>query len=170
MNQDVEALRRKVFLEDIASRMAAGDSVRKVARERNQRPDALKQLVKSDEFLAVLDGYDKDLADDIRAERDAARPQAYEELILDEAQKSVQRLADIRDMSENENASVAASKAIVDIAEKIKKVHTEKTTRRITFPQRQLDTLLEVTAELDESPDFADAEPSTGGVPTQGVV
>lgn len=130
--------------------MAAGDSLRKVAREKNQRPDALKSLVRSDEFLEILAGFDRDLADDIIAEREAAKPHAYEELILEEARKSVEKLANIRDYEENATAAVAASKALVDIAERIKKTVGEKSTKRITFPASQLLSFHETARELKE--------------------
>ena len=50
---DVEQLRRDNFLRDVASRLARGESPRKIAMELNQRSDQLKDLIKSDEFLDV---------------------------------------------------------------------------------------------------------------------
>lgn len=148
---NVEALRLTLQFEDIASRLAKGDSPRKVARELNQRPDELKTLIKTDEFLAVLTSFDRDLADDIRAEREAGEPAEYEKLILAEAAKSVTTLADIRDSGESENSQVNASKAIIDIAEKIKKLHGDKAkTNRVSFPDRQLKSLVEAAREVKE--------------------
>lgn len=134
----------------MASRLAAGESTRKIAQETNQRPEALNQLFKSDEFLEVLRDFDSDLADDILHEREQAKPEEYESYVLQEATKSIERLAVIRDYGETESASVAAAKAIVDIAEKVKKVHVEEKTRRTSFPTSQLAKLVEAGKELDE--------------------
>ena len=146
---DPAPLRRKLFMEDVARRLANGESLRQVARELNRRPQELRELTRSDEFLAVLDLHDGDLADDIRAEREATKSPEYEDKVLAEATKSVEQLADLRDFAENDNARVQASKAIMDIAEKTKKLRADKQlNRRVTFPASQLEKLHEAAQEL----------------------
>ena len=160
---DIDALRQTLHFEEVAKRLARGDSPRKVGRDLNERPDTLKQLIRSDEFLVVLREYDGDLADDILEERNAAKPLKYEELILEEAARSVEVLRDLRDSSDDDRIIIGACTALVSVAEKIKKVHTEKTTKRVTFPKSQLDALLEASREVDALDRHA--EPSPEGFP-----
>jgi len=157
---DVETLRQTLLFEEVAKRLAAGDSVRKIGRDLNERPDALRAILASDEFLVVLRDYDGDLADGIIEERDAAKPLKYEELILEEAAKSVEVLRDLRDGSDDDKIVIAASTALVNVAEKIKKVHVEKTTVRITFSKKQLETLLIAGQEVNALEQYA--EPDAG--------
>lgn len=157
---DVDELRQTLLFEEIAKRLAAGDTVRKIGRDLNERPDAMRGILALDEFLVVLRDYDRDLADDIAEERAAAKPLKYEELILEEAAKSVEVLKDLRDGSDDDKIVIAASIALVNVAEKIKKVHVEKTTVRVTFPKKQLDALLIAGQEVDALEQHA--EPSAG--------
>ena len=156
---DIDALRQTLQFEEVAKRLARGDSPRKVGRDLNERPNVLKALIRSDEFLVVLREYDRDLADDILEERNAAKPLKYEELILEEAARSVEVLRDLRDSSDDDRIIIGACTALVSVAEKIKKVHTEKVTKRVTFPKTQLDALLKASQEVDALDRHA--EPST---------
>lgn len=153
---NVEALRQTLLFEEVAKRLAAGDSARKIGRDLNERPDALRAILASDEFLAVLRDYDGDLADGILEERDAAKPLQYEALILEEAARSVEVLRDLRDSSDDDKIVIAASTALVNVAEKIKKVHVERTTVRVTFPKKQLEALLIAGQEVDALEQHAD--------------
>lgn len=146
----VDDLRYDLFLEDVSQRLSRGDSPRKVARDLNQRSDQLQDLIKSDEFLVVLERFDGALADDIRAEREAAKPEEYETLILKEATKSIQKLAELRESADNEQARVAASRALVELAQKLKKESGDKSTRRITMPASQIEGLKTAASELKE--------------------
>ena len=168
---DVNELRDTLKSEEIAKRLARGDTARTVGRDLNIRPDVLRAILASDEFLEVLRDFDRDLADGIAEERDAAKPLEYEELIITEAVKSVEVLRDLRDSSKDDKVVIAASTALVNVAEKIKKVHVEKTTVRVTFPKKQLDALIIAGKEVDALEQHASSsaglEPdSTGDVPT----
>ena len=168
---DVNELRQDLLFEEIAKRLARGDTARTIGRDLNERPDALRKIMGSDEFLKVLRSFDRDLADSIVEERDAAKPLPYEELIIDEAVKSVEKLRDLRDFSEDDKVVIAASTALVNVAEKIKKVHVEKTTVRVTFPKKQLDALIIAGKEVDALERHASSSAglesdSTGDVPT----
>ena len=146
---DVDALRQTLLFEEIAKRLAAGDTARKIGRDLNERPDALRTIIASDEFLAVLRDYDGDLADSIAEERDAAKPLEYEQMLMDEAAKSVEVLRDLRDGSDDDKIVIAACAALVGTAEKVKKVHVEKTTARVIFPKKQIAALLLAGQEVD---------------------
>ena len=146
---DIDELRQALLYEEIAKRLARGDTARTIGRDLNERPDALRVIMGSDEFLEVLRDFDRDLADNIIEERDAAKPLPYEELIIAEAVKSVEVLRDLRDSSEDDKVVIAASTALVNVAEKIKKVHVEKTTVRVTFPKKQLEALIIAGQEVD---------------------
>ena len=146
---DVNELRANLKSEDIARRLAKGDTARTIGRDLNIRPDVLRAIMASDVFLEVLRDHDGDLADSIVAERNAAKPLEYEELIIEEAAESVKVLRDIRDSAEDEKIVIAAATALVNVAEKIKKVHVERTTVRVTFPKKQLETLIIAGQEVD---------------------
>jgi hypothetical protein len=157
---DVAELRQTLQWEELAKRLARGDTARVVGRDLNIRPDALRAILASDEFLNVLRDYDRDLADSIAEERDAAEPLDYEKLILAEAVKSVEVLRDLRDESSDDKVVIAASTALVNVAEKIKKVHVEKSTVRITFPKKQLEALMLVAQEVDALEQHAESRTS----------
>ena len=161
---DVTELRQELLFADIAKRLARGDTARTVGRDLNIRPDALRTTITSDEFLAVLRDHDRDLADSIVEERDAAKPLAYEELIIDEAVKSVERLRDLRDYSEDDKVVIAASTALVNVAEKIKKVHVEKTTTRVIFPNKQLEFLIIAGQEVDALERHAESDAGVASI------
>ena len=163
---DAEALRKTLLFEEISKRLAAGDTARKIGRDLNERPDALRTIMASDEFLEVLRDHDRDLADGIVEERDAAKPLEYEQLLMDEAMKSVETLRDLRDGSDDDKIIIAACAALVGTAEKVKKVHVEKTTLRVTFPKKQLDALLIAGQEVDALERHA--EPDAGEVDSPG--
>ncbi len=167
---DVNELRQTLLFEEIAKRLARGDTARTIGRDLNERPNAMRAILASDEFLAVLQDYDGDLADGIAEERNAAKPLAYEELILEEATKSVELLRDLRD-SEDSKIAIAACVALVNVAEKVKKVHVEKTTVRVTFPKKQLEHLIIAGKEVDALEQHASSSAgleanSTGDQPT----
>lgn len=160
---DVDELRQDLKYQEIAKRLARGDTARTIGRDLNIRPDVLRTVMASDVFLEVLRGHDGDLADNIVEERDAAKPLEYEELILAEAVKSVQVLRDLRDTAEDEKVVIAASTALVNVAEKIKKVHVEKTTVRTTFPKKQLEALIIAGQEVDVLEQHAEPNPLAEG-------
>jgi hypothetical protein len=160
---DVSELRLTLQYQEIAKRLARGDTARTIGRDLNMRPDALRAVMASDEFLVVLREHDGDLADGIVEERDAAKPLAYEELIIAEAVKSVEVLRDLRDTAEDEKVVIAASTALVNVAEKIKKVHVEKTTVRTTFPKKQLEALIIAAQEVDALEQHASTDAGESG-------
>ena len=160
--QDVDELKQTLLFEDIAKRLALGDTARTVGRNLNIRPNALRTIIASDEFLAVLRDYDGDLADSLVEERDAAKPLPYEELIIQEAVKSVEVLRDLRDFSEDDKVIIASSTALVNGAEKIKKGHVEKTTVRQIFPKKQMEFLIIAGQEVDALERHAESD---AGVP-----
>ncbi len=167
----VSKLRQTILFEEVAKRLARGDTARTIGRDLNERPNALRTIMASDEFLEVLRDHDGDLADEIVHERDAAKPLPYEELIIAEAVKSVEVLRDLRDSSEDDKVVIAASTALVNVAEKIKKVHVENTTVRHTFPKKQLESLLIAGQEVDALERHASSSAglgpdSTGDQPT----
>ena len=161
---DIDELRQSLLFEEIAKRLARGDTGRKIGRDLNIRPDALREIMSSDEFLVVLQDHDRDLAEGISDERDAAKPLPYEELIIAEAVKSVEVLRDLRDSSDDDKVVIAASTALVNVAEKIKKVHVEKTTVRVTFPKKQLEALLIAGQEVDALERHAEPDAGEFGV------
>ena len=161
---DVDELRQTLLFEEIAKRLARGETARTIGRDLNERPDALRAILTSDEFLEVLRDHDRDLADGIADERDAAKPLAYEELIIDEAVKSVEVLRDLRDSSEDDKVVIAASTALVNVAEKIKKVHVERTTVRVTFPKKQLEALIIAGQEVDALEQHAEPDAGISGI------
>lgn len=168
---DVAKLRQTFMFEEIAKRLAAGETARAVGRNLNIKPDALKAILASDEFLEVLQDHDRDLADGIVEERDAAKPLEYEQLLMDEAKKSVEVLMELRDGSADDKIVIAACAALVGTAEKVKKVHVERTTLRVTFPKKQLDTLVIAGQEVDALDRYASSSAgigsdSTGNQPT----
>ncbi len=155
---DVENLRQTLLFEEISRHLAKGETARATGRNLNIKSDALKEIMASDEFLVVLRGYDADLADGIVEERDAAKPLEYEQLLMDEAKKSVEVLVELRDGAEDDKIVIAACAALVGTAEKVKKVHVEKTTTRVTFPSKQLETLLIAGKEVDALEQYAESE------------
>ena len=161
---DIDELRQALLFEEIAKRLARGDTARTIGRDLNERPDALRAILASDEFLVVLRDLDGDLADSIAEERDAAKPLAYEELIIDEAVKSVEVLRDLRDSSEDDKVVIAASTALVNVAEKIKKVHVEKTTVRMLIPKKQVAALLIAGQEVDALERHAESDAGEFGI------
>ena len=160
---DVNELRQTLLHEEIAKRLARGDTARTIGRDLNERPDALRAIMASDAFLVVLRDHDRDLADAIVGERDAAKPLEYEELIIAEAAKSVEVLRDLRDSSEDDKVVIAASTALVNVAEKIKKVHVERTTVRVTFPKKQLEALIIAGQEVDALEQHAESDAGEPG-------
>jgi hypothetical protein len=161
---DVTELRQTLLWEEIAKRLARGDTARTIGRDLNERPDALRTIMASDEFLEVLRDHDRDLADSIVEARDAAKPLPYEQLIIDEAVRSVEVLRDLRDSSEDDKVVIAASTALVSVAEKIKKVHVERTTTRITFPKKQLEFLIIAGQEVDALEQHAEPDAGVPGI------
>ncbi len=163
---DIDALRQTLLFEEIAKRLAAGETARVIGRKLNIKSDALKEILASDEFLAVLRDYDGDLADGITEERNAAKPLEYEQLLMDEAKKSVEVLMELRDGSDDDKIVIAACAALVGTAEKVKKVHVEQTTKRVIFPKKQLATLLIAGQEVDALDRYA--EPDAGAISPNG--
>ncbi|KKL73753.1 hypothetical protein LCGC14_2071750 [marine sediment metagenome] len=161
---DIDELRQALLFEEIAKRLARGDTARTIGRELNIRPDVIRSILASDVFLAVLRDHDRDLADSIVKERDAAKPLPYEELIIAEAVKSVEVLRDLRDSSEDDKVVIAASTALVNVAEKIKKVHVEKTTVRVTFPKKQLEALIIAGQEVNALERYAEPDAGVLGI------
>lgn len=144
----VEALRQTIRLEGIAKRLSLGQSPTQIARECNMRLEAVQVLFDDVEFMAVLEGLDPALAEDIRADREAAKPQAYEARILKEADKAVEVLALQRDSADSENQRTTAAKALVELAQKVKASSPDAERRRVTFPASQLKSLLEAAREI----------------------
>ena len=154
---DVSELRRTLLNEEIAKHLAAGETARATARVLNIKPDAFKAILASDEFLEVLRDHDGDLADSIVEERDAAKPLEYEQLLMDEAKKSVEVLMELRDGSNDDKIVIAACAALVGTAEKVKKVHGEQVTKRVIFPSKQLASLLIAGQEVDALEQYAES-------------
>ena len=146
--ESVETLRQRIKFEGIARRLAAGQSPLQVARETNMRHEAIQALFDDPAFMSIMAEVDAELAEDIRAEREANKPLAYEERLLREADGAVQTLTTMRDTADNDTQRVAAARALVEIAGKVKAAAPEVTRRRVTFPATQLKSLLEAVKEV----------------------
>ena len=144
----VEALRAQIRLEGIARRLVQGQSPVQIARETNQRLEAVQALFVDAEFMDLLASLDPALAEDIQAEQAASRPAAYEERIMNEADAAVRVLAAQRDGGANETQRTSAAKALVELAQKVKASSPVAEHRRVTLPASQIKSLLEAVREV----------------------
>ena len=150
MPDSIAELRQALFYEDVAKRLARGDSLRQIGQKLNIRTGVLHDATCDPEFLTILDRVDSDLADDIRAEREAAEPEDYETRVMGAADKAVEQLEHLAMNAESEQAQVAASKALAELAQRVKKERPTKGTRRTSFPASQLKNLMEAAREVNE--------------------
>jgi hypothetical protein len=140
--KSIESLQLELYYKSIVKKLLAGETRGKIASDLNKTPSSLLTLLHSDEFLEVLKQSDEELAEDLLQEKLEGENKAYEDVIEDGASKAAKHLVAIigGDASGN-TASVAAAKAVIELAERISKKGQDRQGQTLNLPKRQYDML-----------------------------
>jgi hypothetical protein len=148
--KSIESLQLELYYKSIVKKLLAGETRGKIASDLNKTPSSLLTLLHSDEFLEVLKQSDEELAEDLLQEKLEGENKAYEDVIEDGASKAAKHLVSIIEGAQGNTASVAAAKAVIELAERISKKGQDRQGQTLNLPKRQYDMLKSALGESFE--------------------
>lgn len=147
-------LRAKLGFQKIASRLAEREPRPKIARDLNLRPDQLKRIIRSGEFLAYLDEQESpaltDIALSIREELEARKESDAAKMILEAEAEATEELLDQMREADKTSDRRAAAVAVIELARKLQAERKDTKTQKMDIPASQQKVLLEAAREMDE--------------------
>lgn len=149
--KSIEDLKQRLHYEGISRRLREGQTRGKIASDLNLTQSSLRKLFYSDEFLKVLQDFDEELAEDLKQEKLEGENKAYETVLEEGATEAASYLVGIISGDEKgTTAGVAASKAIIELAERVSKKGQDLRGDGLgNLPKRQWDMLKKAIGEVD---------------------